>query len=46
MYEFDDGLNMAEYFYDMTKIKKVNGVYVVDTEEKARLEEKQSELYD
>jgi ferredoxin len=46
MYEFDDGLNMAEYFYDMTKIKKVNGVHVIDAEEKARLEEKQSELYD
>jgi hypothetical protein len=30
----------------MTKIKKINGVYVVDAEEKARLEEKQSELYE
>jgi hypothetical protein len=37
---------MSEYFYDITKIRKVNGVYVVDAEEKARLEEKQSELYE
>jgi hypothetical protein len=46
MYEFDDGLQMSEYFYDQTKIKEVNGVYVIDTEEKARLEDKQSELYE
>ena len=46
MYEFDDGLVMSEYFYDKTKIKEVNGQYVIDSEEKARLEEKQSELYE
>jgi hypothetical protein len=46
MYEFDDGLERAEYFYDMTKLKEVNGKYVIDDKEKARLEEKQSELYD
>jgi hypothetical protein len=46
MYEFDEGLALSDYFYDMTKIKKVNGVYVVDSAEKARLEEKQSELYE
>jgi hypothetical protein len=45
MYEFEDGLQMAEQFYDITKIKKVNGLYVVDNEEKARLEEKQKDLY-
>jgi hypothetical protein len=45
MYEFEDGLAMSEYFYDMSKIKEVNGQYVIDNEEKARLEEKQSELY-
>ena len=45
MYEFDDGLQMAEQFYDITKIKKVNGVYVIDDAEKARLEEKQKDLY-
>ena len=46
MYEFDDGLAMAENFYDITKIKEVNGVHVIDAKEKARLEDKQSELYD
>ena len=33
-----------EYFYDKTKIKEINGQYVIDSEEKARLEEKQNEL--
>jgi ferredoxin len=46
MYEFDAGLEVSENFYDITKIKKVKGVFVVDDQEKARLEEKQSELYD
>jgi len=46
MYEFDQGLEVAEYFYDITKIKEVNGVHVIDAKEKARLEDKQSELYD
>ena len=46
MYEFDQGLEVAEYFYDITKIKEVNGVHVIDSKEKARLEDKQSELYD
>jgi ferredoxin len=46
MYEFDQGLEAAEYFYDITKLKQVNGLYVVDSTEKARLEDKQSELYD
>ena len=46
MYEFEDGLQRAEHFYDITKIKEVNGVFVVDTEEKTRLEDKQSELYE
>jgi ferredoxin len=45
-YEFYDGLVMSEYFYDITKIKEVDGVYVIDPEEKARLEEKQSEIYE
>jgi len=45
MYEFDEGLEVAEYFYDPEKIKVVNGLYVVDSEEKNRLEEKQKELY-
>jgi ferredoxin len=46
MYEFEDGLEKAEFFYDMSKLKKINGVYVIDAAEKARLEEKQQELYD
>jgi hypothetical protein len=46
MYEFDDGLQVAEYFYDITKIKQVDGLFVIDPQEKARLEEKQSEFYE
>jgi ferredoxin len=45
MYEYEDGQAMSEFFYDMSRIKKINGVYVVEAEEKARLEEKQQELY-
>jgi hypothetical protein len=45
MYEFEDGLEASQYFYDITKIKQVNGLYVIDAEEKERLEEKQGELY-
>jgi hypothetical protein len=46
MYEFEDGLAQSEFFYDKTKIKEVNGVYVIDAEEKQRLEDKQGELYE
>ena len=46
MYEFDDGLAKSEYFYDQSKLKQVNGMYVIDAKEKARLEDKQSDLYD
>jgi ferredoxin len=46
MYEFDDGMEVSEYFYDITKIKQIDGVYVIDPEEKARLEEKQLDLYE
>ena len=46
MYEFEDGVTRSEFFYASTKVKQVNGVYVIDAEEKARLEEKQSELYE
>ena len=46
MYEFDEGLVQSEYFYDQSKLKQVNGMYVIDAEEKARLEDKQSDLYD
>jgi hypothetical protein len=46
MYEYEDGLQVSEYFYDITKIKKVNGLSVIDSAEKTRLEDKQSELYE
>lgn len=46
MYEFDEGLEVAQHFYDMTKLKKVNGAYVIDAAEKERLEEKQKEFYE
>jgi ferredoxin len=46
MYEFDQGLEVSEYFYDITKIKDVNGLKVIDSQEKARLEDKQGELYE
>ena len=46
MYEYDEGLRVSEYFYDKNKIKVVNGVYVIDAEEKNRIEEKQEELYE
>jgi len=45
MYEFDEGLEVSKYFYIPEKIKTVGGVYVVEAEEKERLEEKQGELY-
>lgn len=45
MYEYDEGLEVSQYFYDPSKIKVRNGVYVVDPEEKQRLEEQQAELY-
>ena len=45
MYEFDEGLEVSQYFYDKEKIKKVGGVDVVEAEEKERLEGKQGELY-
>ncbi|MEK6562252.1 MAG: hypothetical protein AABZ59_03640 [Candidatus Binatota bacterium] len=45
MYEFEEGLEVAQYFYDAEKIKTVNGLYVIDPEEKERLEKIQKELY-
>jgi ferredoxin len=46
MYEFDEGLEAAAFFYDQSKIKEVNGLYVIDAKEKERLEEKQAEFYE
>jgi len=45
MYEFEEGLEVAQYFYDAERIKTVNGLYVIDPEEKERLEKIQKELY-
>jgi ferredoxin len=45
MHEFDEGVELSKYFYEPEKIKVVNGVYVIDAQEKKRLEEKQKELY-
>ncbi|OGP18811.1 MAG: hypothetical protein A2038_06590 [Deltaproteobacteria bacterium GWA2_57_13] len=45
MYEFEEGLEVSQYFYDPTKLKVVNGVYVIDRQEQRRLEEDQKELY-
>jgi len=45
MHEFDEGAGLSKYFYEPENIKVVNGVYVIDAQEKKRLEEKQKELY-
>ena len=46
MYEFDDGAEISEYFYDLSKLKQIDGAYVIDEAEKQRLEDKQAELYE
>jgi hypothetical protein len=46
MYEFEEGLEVAQLFYDQSKIKQVNGLFVIDAKEKERLEEKQAEFYE
>ena len=45
MYEYEEGLEVSQYFYEPSKLKQVNGVWVVDPEERRRLEEDQKELY-
>lgn len=46
MYHFDEeSVELSKYFYESKNIKVVNGVYVIDAEEKKRLEDKQTELY-
>ena len=45
MYEFDEGVELSKNFYEPNKIDAVNGLYVMDAEEKKRLERKQIELY-
>jgi hypothetical protein len=38
-------VELLKYFYEPENMKFVNGVYVINAEEKSRLEEKQKELY-
>jgi ferredoxin len=45
MYEFDEGAKLSKYFYGPENIKVVDGRYVVDAQEKDRLEKRQEELY-
>jgi hypothetical protein len=45
MYEFDQGAELSKNFYEPDRIDTVNGVYVMDADEKQRLEKKQIELY-
>lgn len=46
MYEYEAGFEVSQRFYDPSRVKQVNGLYVVDAEEKRRLEDAQAELYD
>jgi ferredoxin len=45
MYEFNEGAKLSKNFYEPGKITIVDGVYVVKTEEKNRLEKQQEKLY-
>ena len=45
MYEFDEGAELSKNFYEPNKIDAVNGLYVMNADEKKRLERKQIELY-
>ena len=44
MREFEDGLEASLYFYDPAGIKLVDGLYMIDSKGKEKLEERQSEL--
>jgi len=46
MYEFDEGLEMCEFFYDPADIKQVDGLYVIDQKGKQKLEERQNKLFE
>ena len=43
MVEFDEALESSTYFYDPADIKVVDGLYVIDSKGKEKLEEKQKE---
>jgi ferredoxin len=45
MYEFDEGLEVSQSFYDSAVIKFVDGMYVIDQNGKEELEERQSEVF-
>lgn len=45
MYEYEEGVEVSKYFYEPERFKVVNGVHVIDPEEKRRLERRQTELY-
>lgn len=42
MYEFEEGQEVAELFYDPADIKQVDGLYVIDQKGKQKLEERQN----
>ena len=46
MYEFDEGVERSNYFYQPKALDAATGVYVTNAVEKRRLEEKQLELYE
>jgi len=46
MYEFDEGVERSNYFYEPKALDAAKGVYVTNALEKRRLEEKQLELYE
>jgi hypothetical protein len=45
MVEFDEALESSTYFYDPADIKVVDGLYVIDSRGKEKLEEKQKEFF-
>ena len=44
MYEFDEGVELSKYFDESKALDAAKGVYVINTLEKRRLEQKQLEL--
>lgn len=45
MYEYEEGVEVATYFYDPSGFKAVGGLTVVGPEEKKKIEENQKEFY-
>ncbi|MCH7911947.1 MAG: hypothetical protein IH856_02760 [Deltaproteobacteria bacterium] len=44
MVEYDEALETSAYFYDPADIRIVDGLYVIDSKGKEKLEEKQKEM--